>query len=426
MGVRIAPERRTRVDLIVTTLIVVAIVAAGALVWATSSARQSALTTADAPLQVPRAAEHTPRELREAWSHASSVTRTPQLAGTTVVTADGGTVTARNPANGEQVWRYHRDVPLCDALAAWPGGDDLVLAAYRNSRGCSAVTALNGADGSRVNSRSSDADEQVKLSYDGDYVLSAGPTRLETWGTNLVRGIEYGRVSAPVNPENTPGRSNCRLYSALPGENRVAVVERCDGDYGYRLTILGSALDSDEKIIQWGTTMLTTTSHGPAPELIAGSGQSFTVYDGGLDETGEVGPPPGPRVRTFSTQAEVTSQRPVRGLPEAPESSVPVIGSGVVSFWTGTGTVVLDAMTGAPLYQTKDAIGPGAVMAGELLLPIPGGISVRRLSDGREIRSIPVDRHGYDADGGHAVSLRVFGEYVIEQRGDRIVALESP
>ena len=423
MGARIAPERRTRVDLIVTAVIVVAVVVAGALVWATSGARTSELTVAGDVPPAPEVAEATPTALREVWTARSAATPLPQLTQNSVLTADGGTVTAHDVRDGSPVWTYRRDLPLCGALAAWPSGENRVLAVYRNSRGCGEVTGLRGDTGARFGARSSDADDAVTLGYDGDHVLSAGTTRLETWGTNLVRGIEYGRVDAVVNPDVTPGREHCRIYSALPGGNRIGLIERCDGDVGYRLTVLGSSLDSKEKVIQWGTTMLTTTAHGPAPQIVSGGSGVFTVYDGGTDATGEVGRRPGARLRVYTAQAEALSQHTVEGPAQPPTGSVPVVDQGMVTFWTGAATVVIDASTGAPLFQALGTVGPGSVMAGELLLPMPGRISVRQLSDGREVRSIPVDRHGYDADRSRPVSVRVLGTSVVEQRGDTVVVL---
>ncbi|WP_341267011.1 hypothetical protein [Gordonia malaquae] len=422
MGNSHPPERRTRVDLIVTAVIVVLVVVGALVVWAMSDARQTDLQTAASAPPTPAAAEESPRALTPVWTARSAATKIPQLTAASVITADGGTVTAHDPATGASRWSYSRADDLCAALAAWPGGADKVLAVYRNSRGCSEVTGLRGDTGLRSGSRTSDADDDVTLSYDGDYVVSAGGTRLETWGTNLVRGIEYGR-SALVNPGKTPGRTNCHLYSAVPGGSRVGIVERCDGDLGYRLTVIGTDQDSDERIIQWGTTMLTSTSHGPAPAIIGGSNQAFAVYDGGVDDTGEATRPSGPRIRVYSPQAEPVSAHSVAGDVALPTSTAPIVDSGVITVWTGTGTVVLDGTSTVPMYQIPGTVGPGSVMAGELLLPMPGRISVRQLSDGREVRTIRVDRGGYDTDGTHPVAVRVLGQWVVEQRGPIIAAL---
>ncbi|MBM7366206.1 Rv3212 family protein [Gordonia hydrophobica] len=416
---RIKPERRTRTDLIVTALIVVAVVVAGVAVWWTSSARHSDLQTATerAPVQLP--AENVPRTLAVKWSAKSDVTSVPQITRDSVMSAADGTVTAHRADNGAQVWRYHRDLPLCAAAAGWQGGDNSVVTVYRNDRGCSEVTALRGVDGGRHGARTSDADDSVDLSIGADYALLYGPTRLETWGSNLVRGIEYGRVDAPVNPDVGPGRTGCRLYSALSGADRVALVERCDGDHGYRLSVFSADQTSDEKIRQWGTTMITTSAKGPAPRVIAATDSTIAVYDGGVDPTGTVGGPTGPRIRLFTAQAESAGEHPVAGDPGAPERSRPIVDQGVISFWTGKATVVLNANNGSPLFQVADAIGPGAVMAGQLLVPMPGVISVRRAYDGHEEFTIPVDR----GDQVRPVSLRVLGDTIIEQRGTDVVAL---
>lgn len=415
----IAPERRTRTDLIVTALIVTMVVVAGVLVWWTSSARQSHLETATEQVPVQLPAENVPREVTEKWSAPSDVTSVPQITRDSVISAASGTVTAHRLDNGRQVWRYRRDLPLCAAAAGWQGGDNSVLTVYRNDRGCSEVMSLRGADGSRHGARSSDADTHTDLSIGTDYALLYGPTRLETWGSNLVRGIEYGRVDAPVNTGVGPDRTGCRLYSALSGADRVAIVERCDGDVGYRLTVLGADQTSDEKIRQWGTRMITTSAGGPAPRVIAATDSAISLYDGGSDSSDVVDAPRGPRVRTFTPQAEAGGDHPVAGDRAVPDRSRPIIDQGVISFWTGQSTVVLDASNGSPLFQVAGAIGPGAVMAGQLMVPMPGGISVRRAFDGHEEFRIPVDR----GDVAGPVSLRVLGDTIIEQRGTEIVAL---
>ncbi|MGB6243839.1 MAG: hypothetical protein WBF94_02675, partial [Gordonia sp. (in: high G+C Gram-positive bacteria)] len=135
--------------------------------------------------------------------------------------------------------------------------------------------------------------------------------------------------------------------------------------------------------------------------------------------SGAVDAPTGPRLRLFTPQAEVRSEHPVAGDAAAPARSEPITDQGVISFWTGQATVVLDAANGSPVFQVADAIGPGSVMAGQLLVPMPGAISVRRTFDGHEEFRIPVDRGAVTGP----VSLRVLGTTVVEQRGNEIVAL---
>ncbi|MFM9377366.1 hypothetical protein [Gordonia sp. VNK21] len=415
MAARIAPERRTRLDLIITAVIVVCVLVAGLLLWLTSPARKAELTTATTTPTAPVPGDQPPFELHELWRAKSAATDLPAVAQASVVIADGHSVTGRAIDTGAVLWRYRRAEPLCAAIAAWPGGDNEALAVFRNSRGCSEVTALNASSGLRLATRTSDADSRVQLSTDNSWVLAAGDHRLETWGSNLVRGIEYGRVTAPVNPDVSPDRRNCEFFSALPGEGRIAVIERCDGDAGYRLTVLGASLDSDEAITEWGSEPITATSSGPPPALISVGSSAVTVYDGGADA-----PAPGasPSIRVFTPEAVQVSTHQVAGTPGAPAGSHPITSQYLATFYTGAATVVVDTTTGQARYQLTDAIGPGEYSSA-LLVPVPGAVSVRDAADGKQVRRIPVDRGDYTGP----VSLRVIGPYVVEQRGDEVVVL---
>ncbi|MFZ2511176.1 MAG: hypothetical protein WAW85_08835 [Gordonia sp. (in: high G+C Gram-positive bacteria)] len=414
----VRPERRTRLDLIITAAIVVLVLAAGLLLWWTAPARTTELTTATADPTAQLPPESIPDELRELWRAPSPATAVPAVAKAAFITGSGGTMTGHDPATGTPLWQYRRTAPLCAVIAAWPGGENDALGVYRNSRGCSEVTTLDANTGARKGNRTSVADSAISLSYSSSYALAAGSTRLETWGTNLVRGIEYGRVDAPVNPEVQPDRHDCTLYSALSGNDRVAVIERCSGDIGYRLTVLGANLDSDEKVRQWGSAEVTDSAHGAPPVVIAVTDASVVVYDGGGDPgSGQNGP----TIRSFGHDAVARAARAVSGDQMPPVGSRPIMTSGLITYWTGKSTLVLDASTGEARVRIEDTIGPGALSVG-LMVPVPGGISVRDPLDGRELRRLPVDRGDYRG----LVSLSTLGGYVVEQRGDEIVALGRP
>lgn len=396
----------------ITAVLVVLAVAVGLVLWWTGPARSTELVTAPSEPETPLPTENLPTAFAELWRAPSAATEVPAVGKATVVTADGGTVTGRDPLTGRQLWRYHREAQLCAAIAAWPGGDDDALAVYRDGRGCSEVTALDAGTGARKGNRTSDADAEISLSYDRTFALAAGDTRLETWGSNLVRGIEYGRVDAPVNPGVQPGRPQCRLFSAVSGGDRVAVVERCAHDAGYRLTVLSANLTSDEKIREWGSQLITETSHGAAPVVLSVTDTNATVYDGGAD-SGK-----GTAIRIFGTDAREQSTRSVSGEATPPPDSRPITGRGLISYWTGKSTVMLDAASGAPFVQIQDTVGPGELSTA-LLIPVAGAISVRDPVDGHELRRLPVDRGAYTGQ----VALRVLGPYVAEQRGDTLVVL---
>lgn len=413
---RVTPERRRPVDLIITAVIVLIVVAVGIIAWVVSPVRNTDSAQAGTPAVAVAEATTVPGRMVSRWHARSSATDTPAIGDAVVATGDGGSVIGRDPQSGREIWGYRRDLPLCTVAAAWQHSTDSVLAVYRNSRGCSEVTALDGKSGRRTAARSSDADPTLHLVSDSGYVVAQGTTRLETWGSNLVRGIEYGRVDAPVNPDVQPGRVDCRLFSSAISGDRVAVVEHCGEESGYRLTVLGALLSSEEKVTEYGSSLITIDTAGPPPVLVAMSSSGIAIYDGGTDNP--AAPTPA-RIRLFNPDGVPGALRDVDGLRTPPPDNPPIADGGLITYWTGKSTVVLDAATGEPRYQVPGALGPGAQMAGKLLLPSPSGISVRDPATGRELHSIPLSRNDYH---GGPISLRVIGGVVVEQRGDLVEA----
>lgn len=417
---RIRPERRTRVDVAVSVAIVIVLVIGGVAVWYASPARH---TESEPSVAAPDVAEATtvPAALTLAWRVASDATGVPELSDSLVITGDDGQVTGRDPVTGAARWLYRRDLPLCAVAAAWPTTNDETLAVYRNSRGCGEVTALDSATGSRTGARSSDADPRVRLDADSGYVVSQGDTRLETWGSNLVRGIEYGRVDAPVKPGVQPGRKDCRLLSSAVGGDRVAVIERCANDTGFRLTVLGALLDDDEKVQQFGSSVITDRTTGPPPVLIAMNSSSIAVYDGGGNTVPSESPmAAGATIRRYDSDGAPAGTNAVDGPIAPPADSVALTAGGLTTYWTGNATVVLDGQSMRPLYQVPGTLGPGSVMAGSLLLPSRSGLSVRDPATGRESRTIAVTRDGY---GGGMIAVRSLGDTVVEQWGSVVRGL---
>lgn len=419
MGKRVAPERRTRLDLTITAIFAVAVLITAGVLWYTAPARDAELIPAHSVPGDPPPAQDVPAALAAAWEQPSPQTTTPAITRNSVITGDGGTVTARRLDDGEPIWTYRRSAALCQVIAAWPGGTNRVLAVYRNSRGCSEVISLDAETGERVTARTSDADSEITLTYDDAFALSAGPTRLETWGSSLVRGIEYGRIAAPVSPGKQPYRRDCHIYSALSGAGRVAVVEQCAGDTGFRLSVFGATQDSQDKLDESGSEIITHDADAPPPRVIHVGREAITVYDGsGRPAIPGPAETTGPAIRTFGPDAIALGSRPVPGDPGAPAGSMPISDRFLVTFYTGKATVVLDAPTGRVLTAVDGTLGPGTDMAGLLLLPVPGGIGVYERS-GAPVRQIPVTR---PADSG-IVSLRVLGSSVIEQRDGTVAVL---
>jgi len=200
----LAPERRTRSDLIGALALALAVVVAVTVVWLRSDAHGTTSVTADTSLPPLSTSVLLPDILKQTWESASADSTAPITVGNAVVTADGSEVIGRDPATGEEVWRYARNIPLCGAIGSW----DRVVSVYQDDRGCSQVTSLVADTGARKDQRNSDADSAVSLSADGTYLISRGSERMELWRSDLVRTLEYGRVDAKVNPNKQP-RTGC-------------------------------------------------------------------------------------------------------------------------------------------------------------------------------------------------------------------------
>ena len=413
----LVPERRRRSDLVVAAIIVTVASLVLGLIWLGSDARGTTSVTAQTPLPPAQAASTVPASLSELWRAHSPATSTPVVAGGAVVAADGGSVAGFDPATGSRAWEYSRDRSLCDIVGAW----DSAVAVYRDERGCAQVTELNGSTGAREKQRTSDADAAIELSEDGTYVTSRGDTRLEVWRSDLVRTLEYGRVDAPVNPDGQP-RSGCTLLSSASNSSRLAVLESCPGDAAARLTTLHPAPEDPREPEEFGSTIVTALTGADGP--IAGAAVLATVGDRVAVAIPEHDDAPAAvalfdgvcaPVMEFDLPEELTDGS------EFDQSPAVIDAASVFSWWTGAGTVALALGDLSPRWMMPGALGPGALMAGRLLIPVPGGIAVVEAETGSIEQTIAFDRGDYSGP----VSTAVIGDIVVEQRGDELVALTA-
>lgn len=412
----VSPERRRPIDIVVSVCIVAVLAIVGATVWWLSPARRTVSSPAAQPAPAVVDPEIAPERFTKRWSTRSTASHVPQVAGSVVLVGADGTLSGVNPTSGRSIWSYQRDARLCSMLA-WTGSDtNVALGVFANPRGCGEVTTLDSRTGRRTGGRSSLADSSVNLVTDGGYVVSQGASRLEVWGSNLVRGIEYGRVDAPVKPGVQPHEGKlCLIHSAAVAGTRVAVIERCDNEPGYRLSVVGAVLDKDEKVTQYGSSIITSGTSQPAPRLIAMSTSNIAVYDGGGNSIEHHGP----TIRQFDSNGAPVTTSAVSGPVGPPIDSEPVTRSGVTTFWTGEATIVLDAASTKPLFQIDQTLGPGIIMGGQLLVPTADGITVRNAADGRQVRAIALERKDYRGD---TISFGVLGGILYEQIGDTLTA----
>lgn len=413
----VRPERRTRADLVAVVLIVVAALVGSLLVWVFSDARATVSRPAAEPVSKPREPVAVPARLREVWRAPSAATPEPVVAGPAVVTAHDRAVLGRDPRTGEVRWRYSRDVPLCTVGSEW----DRALAVYRKAGHCSEVTSLRGPSGERGPQRNASIGAPTRLLSDGTYVTATGRQLFETWRSDLVRTQQYGVPTAIKNPDNNLDRPKCEYASVGVGDQRVGVIEECPSTATDRVTVLKAKPEDDEdpeevftRVLDGSRASVVAVSDNRVAVLLRESSR-LAVYDFStglvgtfpVDVADHVPAPGGVRVEPRTLTEDVVWHRDGHTV------------RGAVYWHTGRGTVALDPVSLTPLWNAPGVRGPGTVMAGELLLPVDGGIAVHDPRSGRRLRVIPVDR----GDHRGPVRLSTVGGVVLEQRGNTLVAL---
>jgi hypothetical protein len=398
----IRPERRTRADLLAAAAIAAVLLTVMAAFWWRSSERATISRPAAGPAPSTTAASAVPPALQQRWTAASGHTTGPVLVGGALITGDGRTMAGLDPETGEQRWSYARDTELCGVSYVY----DLAVAVYPDVRGCGQVSGIKAATGQRGPTRTSYADDVVVLSSDGGAVLSAGPTRLELWRTDLVRMLSYGEIDAPVKPVNTKLGTGCALMSAAASDAAVGVLESCPDQKELRLTLLKPAKEEDEpdkKIV--GLPGIPVDAEA---RVLAVAGTTVAVYL----------PTPGPEVAVYDDTGSRVSSTPLPGPATFPGPLPPLTRAGdQITWWTGSAVMVFDNKlryrytldSAGPLAP----LGPATMMAGQLLVPVADGVAVFSTADGKYQRTIPLTH----PDGSGPILAAISGTTVIEQRG---------
>jgi hypothetical protein len=160
----------------------------------------------------------------------------------------------------------------------------------------------------------------------------------------------------------------------------------------------------------------------PEPGIAAGAGaRVLAVGENGTAVYLPGGSGARPRVEVVDETGATVSSTPLR---EPPSNAAAVSQAGsLITWWIGDSLMVFDAGRFALRYTiaagAKTPLGPAVMMAGRLLVPVTGGIGVYDPLSGANERYIAVDR----APSTGAVVPAVAGSWVVEQRGDTVVAL---
>ncbi|GAB0102332.1 hypothetical protein JMUB6875_12990 [Nocardia sp. JMUB6875] len=406
----LAPERRTRADILTAVAIAALVAIATLVVVLTSSVRGTHAETATVDLPAPTTGGTVPTQVKELWRQPDAAAMRSLVVAGVAVTADGGTVTGRDPRSGAAVWSYRRDLPLCSVEVQF----GTVIATYRDDRGCSETTLLNSQNGSRVAARSSYMDKQITLWPDGTYVLALGDNRLEMWRSDMVRTLEYGYVDAPVNPHTQP-RTDCRLLSASSAPSRVAVLERCPKDSADRLTVLNPAPKDGTVPEEYSSHVLNEAGGAvDGARVIAVSDSRIALYLPGTQTT-----PPVLTIYDVNGNLLATHQL---SAPLADDAMVARLSTGFFVF-TGENLIALNATTLDPLWGTQRVLGTPAFMAGQLLVPVADGLAVLDPNTGAQTSRIPLQRSDYHNE---PISLAVSGNIFLERRGGQVYGVGGP
>jgi hypothetical protein len=401
----VTPERRTRGDVVAAAAIAVVVAVAASLIWWSSDARATISKPAAEPVPALKSARDVPPALRELWTAPSPKTTRPVVAGGAVVTGAGREVDGRDPVTGNVLWTYSRDVELCGVTYVY---NDAV-AVYPDSRGCGQVTTIDGQTGRRHYSRTAYADPTVTLSADGSSVLSAGPTRLELWRSDMVRMLGFGALDARIKP-GVPTRPLCRLVSAAASTSAVSVLQACPGQKDLRLNLLVPGDQDDQpksKVVQ-----LPGVPVDAAARVIAVSDTTTAIYV----------PTPTPVVNVIDDTGSTVASTAL-AAPASPQATMSRAGD-LVTWWTGDSVMVFDASGIKYKYTVSPVngqapVGPATLMAGKLVVPVTSGYDVFNPETGAGEAHIAVPRPPSQA----AVVPGVAGTTLLEQRGDTLVAL---
>ncbi len=478
----LSAARRKRIDRIVAAALAVAVVAVGVVVYLTSDARATISVTGPSSA-TPDAADTVPESLREAWSLPTNG-RIGAVASPygVVVTADDTTVTGHDAVTGEVRWTYGRSEPLCavgsgdtDAPGVTTRGKVRGVMVVSEKNGyCSQQMLLDPDTGERHYYRTSPNQPGGALAFGGPYAGWLGPTLIELWRDDLVRTIQYGDLPSPPKPNAR--HTGCTFTDIALADEQFATVEHCT-EHGpnARVVINWATPDSapdkpDDQDVFKHDPRADIDTGSPAARivgitsdrvavLVSGPEPAVVVYDDKGDETSRQavdipaemivaadrltpggGTFPTPAVRdgtdrysligdrliavgseTIEVEAPPSTSTSSSAITEAEPPTPGVLGSTTAQSPAPPETVQVKDLS---LRWTKDgALGLPALIAGQLLMPVDGGLEVFAASNadaGIVPRTIPVDRPA----GTDRVDAAAVGPMIIETRADQIAASE--
>lgn len=409
------PGRRAK-DRIAVASVALGLAAAGLIVWATSDSSATQSTVAATPAPKLDAPSQVPAAFTELWREPSAATPVPVAQGSTVVTGHDREVVGRDPITGAQRWRYARDLQLCTVGGQW----SRAVAVYTKGSGCSEVTALDADRGHRVAQRNGDAEVGTQLLGDGTHLVTTGTRLINVWSKELLRTMEIGQLPAPVNPGKQP-RAGCAFDSIAVADDVIATLGPCPGERSSRLiTFKTTHHEKNESRSDEPKELYTALLPGgpahvvavtdpeskdkPATAAVVADLRMLLVYG-----------PDGKREKAY--RLDLPDQE-LTGRPDGGVALTSRTDRGIYWF-TGSRTIALGNADLEPKWTLNGTTGTATGFAGELLVPIRGGLAVVDEETGKTLRTIAIDRGDYTGP----VRLSSLGPVLLEQRGETLVAL---
>jgi hypothetical protein len=188
------------------------------------------------------------------------------------------------------------------------------------------------------------------------------------------------------------------------------VLEACKGEKDLRLTLIKPAKEEDEPDTK--RVSLPGLPIDAEARVLAVIGTTTAVYL----------PVPRPVVVVYDDTGTKLSETPAPATPVF--GAVPAVtrAGDMLTWWTGRSLMVFDSKLAYRYTVDGDGplapVGPAAMMAGRLLVPVAEGLAVYATADGVRERVIPLAHPA----GTGPVRPAVAGETVIEQRDATVAA----
>lgn len=327
-------------------------------------ARGSYSATTHTLAQPPRPADQTPPA--QSVSPIGSFDTSDQLAGPVVADLQPGGVIGRDPASGEEIWRYMReDSKTCAHHAT----ADRIVLVYPTGDRCDQAISLSPGSGARQWQRTIEAHSANEIIWTDGGFISLDPRKMISYEIN--QGFERFTVDTTTGQTASVEMSQCEHLDAA-GHASVVTLQRCraDADSPWQEQLIVN-VESDGKPREVGRTFLS----GDGELDLVDATQDGTAFLRATDGVILAVPP--------AAQTAV----PIPGLPPMSEQTRLIMTRGSVVLTDPQVTAGLGPDLASVAWSTP-GVAPASYSVTSLYVPTAAGIEVRAADDGALLRTI--------------------------------------